>query len=119
ATFLTYPDGKTSTSFAVKSVSGADDAAHSTTLIGPVTSTSASSGGVEYTRTSGRHSAVRWSRGPIEMGVMSSPQQVLPPSVGTGSAGSYTYRSGGSAAGALTSRAPSPHSVFAWPPEWK
>ena len=69
-------------------LAGAEDAAHSTTRMGPVTSTSASSGEVEYTSTSGRHSAGRWSRGPMEIGVMSSPQQVLPPSVGTGSTGS-------------------------------
>ena len=46
ATLVALPPGATSTSLAVKSVSGADDAAHRTTLTGPTTSRSAGSGGL-------------------------------------------------------------------------
>ncbi len=42
----TNPVGQTSTSFAMKSVSGAEDDAYKSTRIGPVTSISSASGSV-------------------------------------------------------------------------
>ncbi|SKU80947.1 Uncharacterised protein [Mycobacteroides abscessus subsp. abscessus] len=59
--FTAVPSGCTATSFAVKSVSGADDDAHRSTLIGPVISVLVVSGAVVYVSTSGRCSTARWS----------------------------------------------------------
>ena len=97
-------------------MSGTSDDRYSVASTGPVTSTSSSRGSVVYTRTSGRHSACCWSRGPIDTGVTSSEQQVLPPMVITGCCGSYLKLSRGSSCGASTLRPPSPNEEFALPP---
>ena len=52
--FSAVPHSLTSTSLAVKSVSGADDDAYRVATIGPVTSRSSGRGSVEYTSTSAR-----------------------------------------------------------------
>ncbi len=79
------PSGLTSTSFAVKSVSGADDSTHSSTRTGPATATGASSTGELKQSTSSRRSTSDWSSIPAPMIVGIS---VFPPTVGTGSRGS-------------------------------
>src|SRR4029078_8995640 len=86
--FCAKPFGQTSTSFAVKYVSTADDFAYRSSITGPVTSVSSVNGAVEYTTTSSRASTGRWSRGPGGMCVLS--QHNGPPIVRTGFAGSYT-----------------------------
>src|SRR5262245_54691964 len=85
-------------SLAVKSVSTADDEAQSLTAISPVISRSAESGAVWKTRISFRAEIgmgsrafqklvpPRWSQAPCCM--MPLPDEMLPPSVGTGLRGS-------------------------------
>src|SRR3984885_1841032 len=85
------PFGNTSTSLAVKSVSGADVDAKRTTRIGPVTSRSCFKGALVYTRTSLRFSTGRWSMGP--QGKIFGSQHTAPPRVGTGLRGSYVNES--------------------------
>src|SRR6266487_2551604 len=101
-TFRARPSGHTSTSLAVKSVSRAELAAHSSSATGPVTSRSCSSGAEVNTSTSLRRSTGRWSKIPG-----SRPYgERQPPRVGTGSRGSYAKRSAVSSRGG---------SVVSWP----
>src|SRR5215468_990921 len=92
------PSGQTSTSLAVKSVLAAEVAACRVTLTGPVTSRSEASDSLVKDSTSGRASTPRWSRGPGSQLTPPAPpvSSVAPPTVGTGSRGSWTYREGGS-----------------------
>src|SRR5215467_15812837 len=70
------------------SVSTAEVDTHKSRVTGPVTSRSRARAAVEYTSTSLRCSAGRWSNGP---GFSKSlRQQRGPPMVGTGFSGSYT-----------------------------
>ena len=61
---LAQPQGDTSMSLAVKSVSGAELAAYRVTVIGPVISRSSDKTFELYTSTSGRASMERWSKVP-------------------------------------------------------
>src|ERR1035437_150702 len=109
--------GYTSISFAVKSVSGALEAAHSLTISLPVTSRPAVNGGVWKTSTSLRaesglaseHSQKpvrqRWSAAPWNISVPW--EETFPPSVGTGFRGSNRYVVGGPSAGLSGDRTPS------------
>src|ERR1700682_3571532 len=107
------PLGKTSTSLAVKSVSGWLVDAYRTTRTGPVTSRSRLSGALVYTSTSLRVSTPRWSRGP--QGNAFGLQHTAPPSVGAGLFGSYTYSSGLSFWPLFHSKSPPLSDPFACP----
>ena len=80
-----YPSGCTSTSLAVKSVSGPSVLAYRVTDTGPVTSRSSVSGSDVNTSTSLRYSTGRWSYAPQD--TTSELQQVHPPTVGAGLSG--------------------------------
>ncbi len=80
-------------SMAVKSVSFAELAAYSVTVMGPVTSTPLSSGSVAYRSVSGRSKNSVWSKLPAGMPVKG---WKVPPLVGLGFRGSYSKRSTGS-----------------------
>ena len=113
---MAFPSGWTSTSMAVKSVSVAEVDAYRVAVIGPVTSTACSRGGVVNTRMSSRSAMSARSKGPGGVG----PNMRLPPRVGTGFIGSKTNSSTGSdAPGISMLSVPSPAEPFALPPLWK
>ena len=80
--FLAYPQGSTSKSFAVKSVSFVEDDTNTCNLMGPVTSNGFSNGSVQYINTSSLVSIAEWSNAPgaMKLGLQHNP----PPIVGTG-----------------------------------
>ena len=80
------PDGSTTHSRAVQSVSAAVVAAHRVTLTSPIRVISRPRGSEVYTSTIREASATCWSAGPI--GVIVSKQQEWPPWLGVARAGS-------------------------------
>src|SRR5262249_21200446 len=82
--------------------------------MGPLTSIPCFRGSALYTRMSGRSSILRWSNAPPATAF--PVQQTFPPYDGVGFIGSYSKLSGLSIVWGAFGRAPSPFSVFAFPP---